>query len=74
MSNATILDAYVPTDDATFDGYRWLRFGMDSDSYDEFKSWPRVLAYDGKMFQKMSWNSDNKTISYKQVLKVATPA
>lgn len=72
MSNATAVNAFVPTKDGIYDGFRWLQFGMNTETYEEFKGWPRVLAYDGKFFQKMSWNSDNHTITYKEVRKVAT--
>lgn len=71
--NATAIHAFVPTADQTFDGFRWLQFSMDTETHEEFKSFPRVMSYDGKLFQRMSWNSDYKTCCYKQIMKVATP-
>jgi hypothetical protein len=73
-TQATPVLAFVPLADQTFDGIRWLQFSMNTETFDEFKAFPRVLAYDGKHFQKMSWNSDYHTITYKEVGKVATPA
>ena len=69
----TAIHAFVPTADQTFDGFRWLQFGMDTETHEEFKSFPRVMEYGGKLFQRMSWNSDYKTICYKEIRKVATP-
>ena len=72
MSNAIALPAFVPTAYGTYDGVKWLQFSMDTETHDEFKAWPRVMAYDGLTFQKMSWNSDRHSITYKEVGKVAT--
>lgn len=72
MHTATAMNAFVPTADGIYDGVRWIQFGMNTETYEEFKSFPRVMAYDGLTFQKMSWNSDNHTVTYKHVGKVAT--
>ena len=74
MNTATALPAFVPTAYGTYDGVKWMQFSMDTETHDEFKAWPRVMAYDGKTFQKMSWNSDRHTITYKEVGKIAVPA
>ena len=74
MNTATAIHAFVPTADQTFDGVRWIQFGMNTETHDEFKGFPRVVSYDGKTFQKMSWNSDRHTITYKEVGKIAVPA
>ena len=47
------------------DGLTWMEF-MSDGTFASFKKMPNGLKYMGKTFKKMSWNSDNNTITYKQ--------
>lgn len=69
--NATAIDCYVPASVMVIDGVSWMVFYNDG-TYDAYKSMPNGLRYDGKEYAKMGWNSDTRTVSYKES-KLAKP-
>jgi hypothetical protein len=48
------------------DGVDWFRTDVHDLSFDTYKALPKVVTYNGKTFVKMSYNTDNGTVSYKQ--------
>jgi hypothetical protein len=74
MSNATAspVPAALPVNDfGIYDGVAWFRTAVHDLSFDTYKALPKVVKYEGKMFVKMGWNTDNGTVSYKQSDAVA---
>jgi hypothetical protein len=54
------------TDLGVYDGVEWFRTFVPDLGYDTYKALPRVVSYQGKSFVKMSYNTDNGSVSYKQ--------
>lgn len=76
MNTATATNDLVPCYEFIEDDtkHRWIYFAPHDLDYDVFKSFPKVVAYRGNKYQKMSFNTDRGHIAYKQVLHVATAA
>jgi hypothetical protein len=66
VTNAVSVNHY-----AVFDGVAWFRTEIPELDFDSYKVLPKVVNYDGKTFVKMSFNTDNGTVSYKCSDKVA---
>ena len=72
MSNAIALPNALPVNDyAVYDGVAWFRTAVHDLCFDTYKALPKVVKYNGKVFVKMSFNTDNGTVSYKQSEAVA---
>lgn len=74
MSNATatpVTNAITVNDYGTYDGYAWFRTNVHDLDYAAYKALPKLVNYNGKLFAKMGWNSDNGTVSYKETTAVA---
>lgn len=70
MSNATAIpNAYLPSACQKIDGRFWLLF-HNGGTFEEFKSMPNALKYEGRIYVKKGWNSDLSTVHYKE----GTPA
>jgi hypothetical protein len=66
MNFFPILNAIVPLKNEVCDGVRWLQF-QSNGTFQAYKDMPDILKdQHGKTFKKMSWNSDNNTITYKE--------
>lgn len=66
MSKANeIPNSVTVSDFGTYDGVNWFRSFVPDLSYDTFKALPRVVSYNGQSFVKMSFNTDNGSVSYK---------
>jgi len=66
-------NVYVPRTVLPFDGYMWMRFQYRHEGEHPTR-WPKVLEYDGKMYEWRSYDSDNMFINYKEIKgKVARP-
>ena len=66
MTTATSIPAVTVTDLGTFDGVKWFRTFVPDLCYDVFKALPKVVSYKGESYIKMSFNTDNGSVSYKQ--------
>lgn len=53
------------SDTGTYDGVEWFRTFVPDMGYDTYKALPKVVSYKGKSFIKMSYNTDNGSVSYK---------
>ena len=60
------------SDIETFDGVKWFRTFVPDLDYAVFKALPRVVSYEGETFIKMSFNTDNGSVSYKASKAFAT--
>ncbi len=62
----------LPIREDRLDGVTWLQFAMAASDYDydEYRKWPPAVAYKGMEFARMSFNSDTRTIAYRQVLAI----
>lgn len=70
MDTATpVQDAFVPLHVITPDGVNWLEVVADADIYAHYKRMPQVVEYDGKFYNKASFNSDSFLIVYREVEK-----
>jgi hypothetical protein len=66
MNQATpVLNAVTVSDLGTYDGVEWFRTFVPDLGYDTYKALPKVVSYNGKSFIKMSYNTDNGSVSYK---------
>ena len=75
MNQATaILNAVTVTCAATFDGVRWFQSEVPDLCYEKYKAMPSIVTYQGKVYRKMSFNTDNGTVSYKESNQYATGA
>lgn len=61
-----IPNSIIVSDVGTYDGVVWFRTFVPDLGYDTYKALPRVVSYKGKSFVKMSYNTDNGSVSYKQ--------
>lgn len=62
----TPTDAIVPIKNEVIEGVQWLQFQSDG-TFQAYKDMPDILKdQNEKRFKKMSWNSDNNTITYKE--------
>ncbi len=43
-----------------------------ADGYDAVKRWPEALRYDDKVYQRVGYNSDSGSLTYKEVTRWAT--
>lgn len=68
MEITEVKNAYVPNYVQEFNGVSWMQFSYGANDKDPWK-WPKLLMCDGKYYAWMSWNSDNNTISYKEIDK-----
>ena len=68
-------DAFVPMGVYEIEGDFWMEFKMKEGTYDEYKKFPEVLAYKGRIYAKMSWNSDVFKTVYKEqeVARIVDP-
>jgi hypothetical protein len=66
MTTATEIPAVTVTDLGTFDGVKWFRTFVPDLCYNVFKALPKVVNYKGESYIKMSFNTDNGSVSYKQ--------
>jgi len=66
VTNAIAVNYY-----GVYDGVAWFRTAVHDLSFDTYKALPKVVKYEGKTFVKMSFNTDNGTVSYKQSDAVA---
>jgi len=72
MSNATPVPNALPvTDHQVFDGVGWFLTPVHNLSYDSYCALPRVVAFNGKSYTKMSFNTDTGTVAYKESRDVA---
>ena len=73
MSNVAVkVEGYVPNYVNTFVNHLgikedWLVFLISGDMYAVYSAMPSLLALGGKTFKKMSWNSDNGSMCYKEI-------
>jgi hypothetical protein len=73
MNQATaILNALPVTNYGNYDGVNWLQTQVADLDFDKYKALPHVVEYLGKNFRKMSFNTDNNTVSYKESNAFAT--
>jgi len=72
MSHATAIDALPITKTGTYDGVLWIQTEVWDLDFTKYKALPSVISYMGKSFRKMSFNTDNNTVSYKESLAYAT--
>jgi len=49
----------------------WDLDDHDNYTYDEVKTLPRVLEYDGQIFARTGWNSDSGNVYYMTGTKIA---
>jgi hypothetical protein len=59
-------NAYVPWSVLPFEGFLWMRFQYSHDGLEPWK-WPKVMEYDGKKYEWMSFDSDHMYINYKEL-------
>ncbi len=74
MSNDLALpvtNAITVEDFGIFEGVAWFRTTVPGLDFDAYKALPSVVKYDGATYIKMSFNTDNSKVSYKQSDKVA---
>lgn len=72
MTTATpVINALPVNDYGVYDGYAWFRTTVHDLGFDAYKALPKVVTYNGKTFRKMSWNTDNGTVSYKETTAIA---
>ena len=74
MSQATaspVTNALAVNDYGVYDGVAWFRTSVSDLGYDTYKALPKVVKYEGKLFVKMGFNTDNGTVSYKETTAVA---
>jgi hypothetical protein len=62
---ATPIKCYVPAVEYRTDGSNWLIF-YNEGTYEAYKEMPNGLLYKGIEYAKMGWNSDTRSVSYKQ--------
>lgn len=55
----------VPDAIETIDGVVWFLIYNDG-TYEAYKALEKVYRMDGKFFVKMGWNSDTKTVSFRE--------
>ncbi len=77
MKTATPLSEkiYIPEDVTVFDGLSWMLFRDDAiraDGYEAVRCWPETLRYDDKVYQRVGYNSDSGSLTYKEVTRWAT--
>jgi hypothetical protein len=58
------------TEAAVYDGEYWLQTDGGRD-YDEYRSMPTVIEFDGRLYGKMSFNTDTGRVAYKVGAPVA---
>lgn len=72
METAIPFEAYLPkvqfVDPDT--GAKWLVMDLMDRTYNEM---PNALNFKGLKYAKMGWNSDLKTIHYREIIHIATP-
>ncbi len=65
VNEATIIpNAVKVIDTISRDGFNWLTIAYDG-TYDAYKASPVALEYKGKLYTRMSHNSDTMRISYR---------
>jgi len=55
---------------AEYAGEHWLQVHC-GETYEEFAALPTVIEFQGRMYGKMSWNSDTRKAAYKVGAPVA---
>lgn len=71
MNATPAMNALPVNDYGIYDGVAWFRTHVHDLCFDAFKALPKVVHYNGKTFVKMSFNTDNGTVSYKESTAVA---
>lgn len=61
-----VADAYPVSKYGTYDGAVWLQIEVHELDFAKYKALPSVLSCNGMTFRKMSFNTDNGTVSYKE--------
>lgn len=66
MGAFTIPNVYIPTVAHQIDGEYWLMF-YNEGTFEAFKGMPNGLMYEGRNYGKRGWNSDTRTVHYKEM-------
>jgi len=69
-----IANAIPVTKTGTYDGVHWIQTEVWDLDFQKYKEMPSVVSYMGKSYRKMSFNTDNNTVSYKESNAFATGA
>lgn len=48
------------------DGVWWIMF-YNEGTFESFKAMPQGLLYNGRKYGKMGWNSDTRSVSYREI-------
>ena len=63
-----------PVADVIIDKVEWIVFNSQTDLYSEFEEqFPNALMFHGKIFKKMSFNSDTLKVHYKETVENEVP-
>lgn len=54
------------------EGDKWIQVDMDGNTWKHVKKLPEALLFDGEIYGRRGWNSDNGTVSYCNRQLVAT--
>jgi hypothetical protein len=80
MKQAKPTDYLVPKSAWEIDGHKGLSFGLSMDgngyyTYDSVKALPEVVEYDGRLYCRTGWDSDEGEVFYKETSadKLARP-
>jgi hypothetical protein len=66
MSATPIPNAFIPSSAHVIEGEHWLMFHNDG-TFEEYKAMPNGLLYEGRKYGKRGWNSDTRTVHYKEI-------
>ena len=67
MSHAVAIpNVYIPAASQKIDGEYWLMF-CNEGTFQAFKAMPNGLMYEGRLYGKRGWNSDTRTVHYKEI-------
>jgi hypothetical protein len=61
-----VADAIPVTKFGTYDGVVWLQTEVADLDFAKYKALPSVVSCNGMTFRKMSFNTDNGTVSYRE--------
>jgi len=69
LHRANRIDEFTPERETKIDGRIWLQLNIDLDtrtpySADFYRKLPKIVQYNDCRFYKMSYNTDNMTVSY----------
>lgn len=72
MQTATPIECYIPASVLVIEKVSWLLFYNDG-TFQAYQEMPNGLHFEGKIYGKMGWNSDTRSVSYKET-SLAIPA